>query len=385
MERVKRKNVWTSLFVAFMTLQIVSYFLNSDQYLQLPGMYIFLFCALAVGFLWTILNIWRKPIRFHQGAVLVILASMAVSAIVNYSVLESGYLLSYLFLMFMTFLFCSMALSEGDLKKIGGAYVILAAIISLLIIVFHKRFYADESNRITIQLGSNPLIDPNYLGACLVGPSFLSLKAAMSEKKWRKLNWLLTALIVVGMFMTGSRGALVAWAVGVFIIACEKFFKNFSRQKLGFLIIVGALGVVAALVVIPPAYLERMFDINTWIDASNLRRFELWKNALDMIFKRPFFGYGLGNTVETIGNAAHNSYLEFCAHFGLIGGITLIVLFFRLIFKKGNVFMRALALSTAVWAIFISAEATMFFWLNMSLCILSERIEREKEGELKNE
>ena len=122
-----------------------------------------------------------------------------------------------------------------------------------------------------------------------------------------------------------------------------------------------------------------MFDINTWIDASNLRRFELWKNALSMIFKRPLFGYGLGNTVATIGNAAHNSYLELCAHFGLVGGITIMVLFGRLIFKKGNVFMRALILSTAVWAIFISAEATMFLWLNVSLCILSERIEKERE------
>lgn len=382
MERKSRRPIWTGLFVAFMCLQIISYFLNSDRYFQLPGMYVFLFCALAVGFLWTVLNIWKKPIRFYQTLILVILVCMVISAVINSSALESGYLLSYLFLMFMTFLFCSMSFEEADLKKISTAYVILGAVISLLIIVFHKRFYADESNRITIQIGSNPLIDPNYLGACLVGPSFLSLKAAMSDRKWRKLNWIATALIAVGMFMTGSRGAMVAWAVGVFIIACEKFFKNFTRKKLAFLIIVGVLGVIAAFIVIPKAYLERMFDINTWIDASNLRRFELWKNALDMIFKRPFFGYGLGNTVQTIGNAAHNSYLELCAHFGLIGGIALIVLFAKLIFKKGDVFMRALILSTAVWAIFISAEATMFFWLNTSLCILSDRIEKEKGAQI---
>ena len=382
MEMERKKPIWTRLFVVFMMMQIIVYFLNSDRYFQLSGMFIFMFCALMVGGLWTILNIWKKPIGFCQSVVLVIFVCMIISAIVNYSVVENGYLLSYLFLIFMTFLFCSMSLDKADLKNISTAYVILAVIISLLIIVFHKRFYAEESNRITIQIGSNPLIDPNYLGACLVGPAFLSFKEAVRGEKWRKLNWIATALISVGMFMTGSRGAMVAWAFGVFIVACEIFFKHFTRKRLGFFIILGILGVIASFVVIPSAYLERMFDINTWIDASNLRRFELWKNALEMIVKRPIFGYGLGNTVATIGNAAHNSYLELFAHLGLLGGGALVVLLCRLIFGKANVFMRALVLSTAVWAVFISAEATMFFWLNISLCILSERIEKQEKRAL---
>lgn len=375
----KKKPIWRKMFVAFLMMQIIAYFLNSDQFLQLSGMYIFLFGALMFGLVGTLVGVWNKNIQIYSFLILTIIVCMLISAAVNYSVVESGYLLSYVFLLFMTFLFATMDFDEADMKKIKFAYVILALIISALIIVFHKRFYAEESNRITIQIGSNPLIDPNYLAACLVAPSFFSIQFAMESKKNRVLKWVLAAIILVGIFMTGSRGAMLAWGVGILIIVCKKFLDNFSAKKLMILIVGAVVAVVIVFRFIPAAYIERIFDVNTWMDASNIRRIDLWKNAFEMVFKRPLFGYGLGNTVSTIGTAAHNSYLELCVHFGLIGGILFIVLLGILIFKKGNLYMKATVVSTVIWAVFISANVTMFLWLNISLCILSSRIENEKK------
>ena len=68
----------------------------------------------------------------------------------------------------------------------------------------------------------------------------------MEEKK--KLRyWLLTAIILVGIFMTGSRGALLAWAGGVFIVFCKLFFKHISVKKIGLLCLGGVTALVAAL------------------------------------------------------------------------------------------------------------------------------------------
>ena len=372
-----KKPILLHLFVACMMLQLIAYFLNSDMYFQLSGMFIFLFGAILVGLLWVFFYVWRKPVNFYQCAVVLLLVCMLISTIANYEVVESGYLLSYMFLICMTFLFASMDLDEQDLKRIGGAYVALAVIISLLIIVVHKRFYAEESNRITIQIGSNPLIDPNYLGACLVGPSFLSMKWAMEERK--KLRyWILTAILLVGIFMTGSRGALLAWGGGVAVVFCKLFFHHLTPKKFGLLILGGIAALVAVLRFIPAAYVERMLDPGNWMDASNMRRFALWKNAIEKILERPILGHGLGNTATVIGAAAHNTYLELCVHLGLVGGLLFLAVMMLVFFRKNNIFAKAILFSTAIWAVFISAEVTMYLWLNLSLCIAYHRLEMRK-------
>ena len=372
-----KKPFLQKMFVAFMMMQLIVYFLNSDMYFQLSGMFLFLFGAILVGFLWVALYIWRKPINVYQVISVLMLLLVLISVLINSEVVESGYLLSYMLLIGMMFLFASLDLDESDMKLIGLAYVALAVIISLLIIVVRQRFYADEANRITIQIGSNPLIDPNYLGACLVGPSFLSLKWAMEEKK-KIYYWLMTAVILVGIFMTGSRGALLAWAGGVFIVFCKLFFHHVTPKKIGLLLAGGTVGVVVAFSVIPKAYVERMLDPSNWMDASNMRRFALWKNAIEKILDRPILGFGLGNTSTIIGSAAHNSYLEICVHLGLGGGLLFLALMALVFFRKNNIYAKALLFSTAIWAVFISAEVTMYLWLNLSLCIAFQRLGMQK-------
>lgn len=379
---IKKKSILLKLFIIFTAAQILVYFLNSDRYFQLPGMYIFLLGAVASGFVLFLITVWNKPINMYQIIVFILFACMPISMIANLSSNESGYVISYLLLLLMTLLFSSLELGSSDLKTLYNAYIALGLIISLLIIIVHKRYYAEESNRITIQIGSNPLIDPNYLGACLVAPGILSIKGAMEEKDKRILRWIAVGIICVGVFMTGSRGALLALAAGIFVIFVSKILKNFSLKTFLILTVAAVAAIIVAICFVPEAYFERMFNIVNWADGSNSKRFMLWKNALDMIIKRPFWGYGIGNTVASIGNAAHNSYLEIGVHLGLPAAILFAVLVFSLIFRKGNIYMRALMLSTAVWAIFIAAEVTFFLWLNISLCIAALNYERRKRNEI---
>ena len=366
-----------------MGLQMLSYFLNSDMYLQVSGMFIFLFLAILSGMGWVLLHVWRSPINAYQTISLLFGVCIVLSIIANPTAIESGYLFSYFLLICMLFVFSSLKLDKRDFNKLSGAYIVLGMIISLLIIVVRKRFYADEANRITIQIGGNPLIDPNYLGACLVGPSFLSLQH-MFEGNCRKIKiagLVATAVILIGIFMTGSRGALLAWAGGVFVVICKKFFKHFTIKKFALLGLVVIAGGVAALFIIPQEYLTRMFDISSWMDPSNVRRLALWDNAVKHILKNPWLGYGLGSPVKTIGHAAHNTYLELFVQFGAVGGVLFIVLLCMLLFRKGDIFMKAIVLSTMIWSVFIAAEATMFLWLNISLCIAYNNLKKGSSDE----
>ena len=375
---MKTKNRYlVKLYIVFMTMQILFYFLNSDQYFQLSGMYIFLLGASLFGMLWLLLNIWNRPVNIYQTIIVLLFICVIISIVANSSAIERGYLLSYILLMFTALIFASMDFTKKELDRLSQAYIWFGVIVSLLIIVVHKRFYAEESNRITIQLGTNPLIDPNYLGACLVAPSFLALyKAFEGSKKYRRISWIATFIIITGVFLTGSRGALLAWGVGVFLIFCKKFFHRPNIKKVALFIATCMIGVVAALIIIPEAYFERMFDMGTWMDPSNMRRLSLWKNAIDYIGQRPLLGYGLGNTVATVGEAAHSTYLDIFVQTGVIGGFLFVLLLVALLLKKSNVFMKAIIASTIVWAVFIAAEATMYLWLNISLCIAYSNLKK---------
>ena len=137
---IKKKPILLKLFVLFMVAQILVYFLNSDQYFQLSGMYIFLLGAIASGFVLFWISVWNKPINMYQVIIILLFACMVTSIIGNLSSNESGYLLSYLLLLLMTLLFSSLDIDKSDLKKLYSAYIILALIISLLIIIVHKRY-----------------------------------------------------------------------------------------------------------------------------------------------------------------------------------------------------------------------------------------------------
>lgn len=156
------------------------------------------------------------------------------------------------------------------------------------------------------------------------------------------------------------------------------FFKNISVKKIGLLCLGGVTALVAALRFIPKAYVERMLDPGNWMDASNMRRFALWKNAIEKILERPLLGHGLGNTATVIGSAAHNTYLELCVHLGLSGGLLFLLLMALVFFRKNNIYAKAILFSTAIWAVFISAEVTMYLWLNLSLGIAYCLLEQKK-------
>ena len=368
-----------SLFVIFLSAQIVFYIINDDMYLQLSGSYIFILFAFIFG-LPSFLKRLSKLTVQHLIVILCVVPSVAFSTVKS-GVVERGYFLSYIFLIMLLMYFLTLPFSNREISWISKSYVTLALIASFCIIVFQKRFYADEADRISVQLFNNPIFDPNYLGATMVAPFFISAYYALENKRAEtKALWIFIGLIIAfGVFMTGSRGAMVSLASGIAIIFFGKTF-NKKNRKHAFKIILGLIVVVGIIMLmLPRQFYNRLFDFDSWLDSSNLRRFELWENAILSIIKKPLFGYGIGSTATLIGQPAHNTFLEVCVHLGLFGGVLLIYFFVYAIFSKNNLYVKAIAFSTLVWSIFVAAEMTLAFWLNISFCVLLTNIEKKKK------
>ena len=154
---------------------------------------------------------------------------------------------------------------------------------------------------------------------------------------WRR-KWILLGLAVLGIWMAGSRGAILGLGAGLMFYA---FFYGLYENKKAF---------VALLLL--PAVLGGMFlfgggrlDFAGEALRSVETRTSVWKSATEMIDERIFTGYGMETfqiafakfadkellELERIGSSpdkAHNTFVEMMASVGLLGlGLYLFILF----------------------------------------------------------
>lgn len=380
---IKRKISFSDLFIIFLSLQIILYVFNGDKYYQLPGSYLFLCGALVFGFI-AILFSFKNPhgVNKYQVCSLVFLAITVLSGTINLKSIERGYLLSYILLLMLLFVFSTLKFNSKQLHLLSCAYILFALIISFFVIVFRKSYYTNTNSRLTIQIFSETPIDPNYLGAHMVAPLLLAINYAMTlaSKKLSIAFWICSALIFLAIFMTGSRGTWVASGVGIIIVMLPLFktaYRNISKrltkaQLISLIASVCAqllICVAAIIILFPDSPLARIFDISTWMDGSNMLRFKHWANAVVQTVKRPILGYGLESTVSSIGEAAHNTFLEICVQTGFINLINILFIFGSILFSKASRYIKAICVATFVFSIFISTQVTLALWLNLGICI----------------
>ena len=151
--------------------------------------------------------------------------------------------------------------------------------------------------------------DPNDLGMlfvmCLPMPFYLASRGGLLGLR-RIFWWTAAGLILWGIFLTDSRGTLLAMVaiLGVFI------WQKRGPVAAGILG-VGAMGVLMALP-------SRMQDMNV-SEASAAGRVDSWYEGLQMFISNPLFGVGAGNYTEINPLTAHNSFVLVLAETGIIG------------------------------------------------------------------
>ncbi|MEQ1512397.1 MAG: O-antigen ligase family protein [Lysobacteraceae bacterium] len=151
--------------------------------------------------------------------------------------------------------------------------------------------------------------DPNDLGllfvTCIPMAAYLSGRGGLLGL--RRLFWLLiTGVLVYGVYLTDSRGALLALlaVMGVYI-----------WQRKG-LFVAGALGAMAVAVLL--ALPSRFSEIDAEEESAQ-GRIESWYEGLQMFQGHPVFGVGPDQYTDYNPLTAHNSFVLVLAETGIIG------------------------------------------------------------------
>lgn len=153
------------------------------------------------------------------------------------------------------------------------------------------------------------LNDPNDLAlAMLVAiPMVLSFAHRRGNKLIGLVALTATALMLYAVYLTNSRGAVIALAALIMVYSVTRY----GTRKSLFL----APVLLAVLVVASPG---RISEISA-DESSASGRIEAWYEGFQMFKDRPISGVGKGEFVEHHRRTAHNSYVLSLAELGLVG------------------------------------------------------------------
>jgi putative inorganic carbon (HCO3(-)) transporter len=200
--------------------------------------------------------------------------------------------------------------------------------------------------------------DPNDLGLLFVAVLPMTVYLSAHGKFLRRVFWLGgAALLLYGVYLTNSRGALLAVLVigGVYV---------WYRRGM---VTAGVLGVVGLAVM--KMLSSRMSELDA-DESSAAGRVDAWYEGMHMFMSQPLFGVGAGNFTDHNNLTAHNSFVLVLAETGFIG-FTLWMAFIGYCFWMMVAVLRfkPMALEeSAVQLLDWSVERELAMTLLLSLC-----------------
>jgi O-antigen ligase len=231
---------------------------------------------------------------------------------------ESG--VSFLKILVYYFLFVSLVTTPSRLRLYTSVVVLCSAVV---VVVAAMDFYGMLALPRAQRMGRTAVVDPNRLygpgifqdpnDICvLIVTATMLLLGKLADRRsgLPRLGWLLPlGVFAFGFYLTKSRGGLLALLAGLGMTIR-------LRWGWGRALLLGAVGAPVLLALLG----GRQTDISTTTDTGQ-DRIGLWSDALVMFKGSPVFGAGLQKFEEEAGHVAHNSFLEYFAELGMVGGV----------------------------------------------------------------
>lgn len=240
---------------------------------------------------------------------------------------------STLFLVQSLLIFCAafnLMRDERVARQVLLTLVAAAAILALMTILGIGRVMDTETLRITV-FGQNANRAARALSAGLL--SAIGLVYSRSRKglhpTW--LAWVVAAITILAMIKGGSRGGLVALAVGLWIFSLSGKTLGIRIRNNAVALIVIALTAWAAL---QSPLMQRRVELA--MQGNLAKREEIFPAAWQMFKERPLYGWGPGNQYVLatrlglppalhLSRDTHNLFLELLTATGILGTLPFLI------------------------------------------------------------
>jgi len=225
------------------------------------------------------------------------------------------------------------------------------------------------------------LHNPNLLGMYLALVIPFILVPIFYEKKIKyKIYFSVSlAIMLAALALTYSRGAMIAVAVSILA-----FVAFYSLKYFLIVLLISPLSIF----VVPDNIITRIKSLSLK-DSTIFYRVKIWKNAKNMIFKKPIIGIGYGKEnfakeylnymVDTKPvSHTHNTFIQILVENGIVGFITfvalivaairyLIITIYNIDDKYKKIFSIA-TLSMIIGFIFLSiGEDVLYYYKNIMM------------------
>lgn len=278
--------------------------------------------------------------------------------------------------------------SKISIEQIEGSFYVASIIfvivsLSLYYLGIHVlggNFHANEGKfvfGVNIDRGMprlvGPLIDPNIFSLyCCPFYFFLICK-----KNKKIFDFLALSITVLAIFLSFSRGGIIAILLTTCIAAIVLFFRVLLSKKIPLKLFFIYTIVLLLLLLIFYFFAS---SSNEYVDIIQKRlssigsgsgRFQIWSDLISLWSERPVFGFGLYNFLHyntvMFGNShyAHNTFLEILFDTGLVG-LTLYMMFQAAIFYK---LCKLVALNDRFYYLIFSYLAMVIMMNSLSLII----------------
>ena len=280
-----------------------------------------------------------------------------------------------------------------NLRTVAKGLIIGAAFASSVLMLFPgNSSFTSDGRRTIMFLGAK--MDPNILGAIFVIAIFCTIYLFRIETGYlyRVVFSVLILLLVAGVFLTGSRGSVIALSVSLLLMAAMYLIKKKRKNTIIYLLIGIAAIILALYFFLPDNLLNNRYSLANILGLNEYdnrmhNRYTIWLSSLKLFIKKPLFGFGCGNfftAIETVYRqcASHNLIVLEIVEMGIIGSLPLFVFLYKLTVKAKRycpISLFCMLVAIAIVSLTLDSLPYKYFWLTLMIIGISAKQERERQ------